>query len=228
MRSKYVVREAHAAAPLQGPQLVRWGSVFSGTIIAIAVFALLNALWLALSFGSHVSAVYSNLSWWVGGTAIFCMFVAGLIAGLTSGARGVGAGSVGGLTTWGLIVIGVGVVLLPTFAIGHVPNTVTAGGRLYSINYLTYWTAFWSLVIGLGGSVIGGMAGGALQRRVDEPYLDLHRLETHVAQTPVTSAPVAAVPARDAAAFNVPVTTPTGPLGNRATGTVPVVYERQA
>src|SRR5580658_3189722 len=73
MRSKYVVREAHAAAPLQGPQLVRWGSVCSGTIIAIAVFALLIALSLALSFGSHVSSVYSNLSWWVGGTAIFCM-----------------------------------------------------------------------------------------------------------------------------------------------------------
>ncbi|HTW07384.1 MAG TPA: hypothetical protein VME46_07735 [Acidimicrobiales bacterium] len=175
--------------PALGPQLVRWGSVFCGTLIAIAAFTLLDALWLALSFGSHISAVYSNLSWWIAGTAIFCMFAAGLIAGVTSGARGAGAGSMGGLTTWALIVIGVGLVVLPTFGIGHVPNTVLAAGHLYKINYLTYWSAFWSLVIGLGASLAGGMLGGAMQRGVDGPYLDLQRIEAQATTAPTTASP---------------------------------------
>ena len=81
-----VTEEARWVTPAQGPQLVRWGSVFSGTIISIAMFTLLTALWLALSFSSHDSVVYTNLSWWIGGTAIFCMFLAGLIAGVSSGA----------------------------------------------------------------------------------------------------------------------------------------------
>ena len=45
-----MTEEARWVTPAQGPQLVRWGSVFSGTIISIAVFSLLTALWLALSF----------------------------------------------------------------------------------------------------------------------------------------------------------------------------------
>ena len=164
-----VTEEARWVTPAQGPQLVRWGSIFSGTIVSIAVFTLLTALWLALSFSSHDSVVYSNLSWWIAGTAIFCMFLAGLVAGLGSGARGAGAGSMSGLTTWALVLLGVAVVVLPTFGIGHVPNTVTVNGHVYFINYLSYWTAFWSVLIGLAVALLGGIIGGTVPRRVDEP-----------------------------------------------------------
>jgi hypothetical protein len=177
----------------------------------------LDALWLALSFSSRYSVVYTNLSWWIAGTAIFCMFLAGLVAGVTSGARGAGAGAMGGLTTWGLIVIGVALVVLPTFGIGHIPHSVTAGGRVYSINYLTYWTAFWGLVVGLAASLLGGMAGGSMQRGVDGPYLDLQRIEGQV---------VTAVPAGTAPAPVVTTTAP-GAVSEAPTATTPVVYERQ-
>jgi len=219
MRNGYVVRESRAFSTAQGPQLVRWGSVFSGAIIALAVFALLDALWLALSFASQVSFVYNNLSWWFAGTAIFCMFLAGLISGVSSGARGVSAGAMGGATTWGLIVIGVGVVVLPTFGIGHIPDAVTAGGRPYHVNYLTYWTSFWSLVIGLGVSLFGGMAGGGVKRRVDLPYVDLQRAEV---------APASRVPAVSPAATAAPVTMAAVPtVSGEATTRGPVVYESQ-
>jgi hypothetical protein len=194
------------------------------------VFALFSALWLALSFGSHDSFVYSNLSWWIGGTAIFCLFVAGLIAGISSGARGVGAGTMGGLTTWALVMVGVGAVVLPTFGIGHIPNTVTAGGHVYSINYLTYWTAFWSVLIGLGAALLGGITGGSVNRRVDEPYLDLQSLSASTYPSPpspvgapavsapvVATAPVSAVP-------TVPAPPPGAPVATEAAPTV--VYER--
>jgi hypothetical protein len=197
MRNSYAMTtEPRWVTPASGPQLVRWGSVFAGTIIAIGAFILLSALWLALSFANHDSVVYNNLSWWIGGTAIFCMFVAGLIAGLSSGARGVAAGGVGALTTWGLVAMAVVLLVVPTFAIGHVPNFVTVSGHVYKINYLTYWTAFWSLLIGLGASLLGGVVGGAVPRRVDGPYLDLQQataVETttnRVTGNPVTGNPV--------------------------------------
>lgn len=187
-----VTTDSRWAAPPTGPQLVRWGSVFSGTIVAIALFALLTGLWLALSFGSHVSFVYSNLSWFVGGTAIFCMFLAGLIAGVTSGARGAGAGTMAGLTTWALVLLGVALFTVPTFSIGHVPNSLRAGGHTYSINYVTYWTAFWSMLIGLGAAVVGGALGGATNRSVDEPYLDLQRSYSEPAVVDGSGQPVVA------------------------------------
>ena len=91
-----------------------------------------------------------------------------------------------GLTTWALVLLGVGMVVLPTFGIGHIPNTVTVNGHVYSINYLSYWTAFWSVLIGLAASLLGGIIGGTLPRQVDEPYLDLQRVPT------TTTAPVTA------------------------------------
>ena len=213
---------------------MRWGGVFSGTVIGVATFSLLDALWLALSFSSHDSVVYSNLSWWIAGTAIFCIFIAGLVAGLSSGARGLDAGSVSGLTTWGLVVIAVGVVVVPTFAIGHIPNTVTVSGTVYSINYLSYWAAFWSLLIGLGAGLLGGMIGGAMPRSIDEPYLDLR--ETAVNE-PVASrtalAPSATAPGTTAVPAGVPMTAsnrmvPAGTTSlppEEATG--PYFYEHQ-
>jgi len=228
----------HLAVPETGlvmpqrPQLVRWGSVFSGTVIGLGTFALLDALWLALSFGSHDSAVYSNLSWWIAGTAIFCIFLAGLIAGISSGARGLGAGSVSGLTTWGLVVIAVGVVVVPTFAIGHIPNSVTVSGTVYSINYLSYWAAFWSLLIGLGAGLAGGIIGGNVPRSIDEPYLDLRDAtanEPVAARNP--AAPATPVPAATTVAAGVPVTASnrmasvgaTSSIADQATG--PYFYE---
>jgi hypothetical protein len=219
-----MTEEARWVTPAQGPQLVRWGSVFSGTIISIAVFSLLTALWLALSFGSHDSVVYSNLPWWIGGTAISCMFLAGIIAGVSSGARGGGAGSMGGLTTGALVLLGVGMVVLPTFGIGHIPSTVTVSGHAYSINYLTYWTAFWSVLIGLAVALLGGIIGGTVPRRVDEPYLDLQRVSA-TTTTPVVpvaaaaAAPVTAVPA------SVPVAVGQVAVGQDTTRSV--VYQAQ-
>src|SRR5579863_6514434 len=232
--SKHLAVPEAGLVMAQRPQLVRWGGVFSGTVIGVATFALLDALWLALSFGSHESVVYSNLSWWIAGTAIFCIFIAGLIAGLSSGARGLDAGSVSGLTTWGLVVIAVGVVVVPTFAIGHIPNTVTVSGTVYSINYLSYWAAFWSLLIGLGAGLMGGMIGGAMPRSIDEPYLDLR--ETAV-NAPVVSrtavAPSAAAPGTTAVPAGAQMTSsnmmvPVGTASlppEEATG--PYFYEHQ-
>lgn len=181
MRSSY--RGGEWVWPSSGPQLVRWGSIFAGTVISLGLFILLSALWLALSFANHDPVVYNNVSWWFGGTAIFCMFLSGLIAGLTSGVRGAGAGAMNALTTWALVSIVAALVAVPTFSIGHIPSHVTVSGHVYRINYVTYWTAFWSVLSGLVASLFGGLMGGIVPRRAEGPYLDLSRTMTREVPT---------------------------------------------
>src|ERR1700683_2076442 len=60
--------------------LVRWGAVFSGAVVALALTLLAGTLWVALAFGSHDAVFFNHLAWWFGGTAIAGMFIAALIA----------------------------------------------------------------------------------------------------------------------------------------------------
>ena len=87
-------------------------------------------------------------------------------------------------------------------------------GHIYKINYLTYWTAFWSLLIGLGAALLGGVVGGAVPRRVDEPYLDLQRATARETTTPVVD--------RRAPMFEEPVPTGvhTAPVGTQTPSSV--------
>ena len=125
-----------------------------------------------------------------------------------------------GLTTWALVLLGVGMVVLPTFGIGHIPNTVTVNGHVYSINYLSYWTAFWSVLIGLAASLLGGIIGGTLPRQVDGPYLDLQRVPTTTTAPVTATGTVPVVPAPTAGVAAAPVAM--GPGTTRS-----VVYQAQ-
>jgi len=87
------------------PQRIRWGAVFAGVVVGLALFALLTTLWFALAFDSDVETVRVNLEWYVGITAIASLFIGGLLAGWLSGVRGAGSGLFNGITMWGLILI---------------------------------------------------------------------------------------------------------------------------
>ena len=66
------------------PPLIQWGGVFAGTVIGLAAGGLLSLLWLGLAYGSHRHLFYQHLDWWLGGTAIFAMLLAGVVAGASS------------------------------------------------------------------------------------------------------------------------------------------------
>ncbi len=94
-------------APGRITDLVRWGPVVAGVVIALGFFALMNALWLALaySFAGGGGWISGNFGWFIGATAAIALMLAGFLAGFLSGARGAGAGILNGLTAWGLLFI---------------------------------------------------------------------------------------------------------------------------
>jgi hypothetical protein len=140
--------------------LVRWGPIVAGVVVGLGVFALLDALWFAIAAGGGDGWVTGNLEWFVGGTGIAALLVAGFVAGLMSGARGGGAGTANGVTAWGLLVV------LST--LGGIPGALRLSGALdlgLTVRQ-TLWTLFWSLLVGLASAALGGLLGGIVRRPV--------------------------------------------------------------
>lgn len=170
---------AYGAYPSRQP-LVQWRSVFAGTVVGLAVLALLTALWSALGFGTHVTTFSSSYRWWVAGSAIFATFLAGYLAGWSSGVRGPSAGFFTGLTVWGLATIAIIVVGIPSVA-GTFSFAVHPARMLSGTFGTTLWTLFWADLIGLGAALLGGVLGGLAPRMMvpaDYPMVEEPRTVT--------------------------------------------------
>lgn len=149
----------HEAAEFT-PTLINWRSVFGGAVIGIGILILVSALWLALGFQSDVDVVRDNLEWFLGGTAIFALFVAGYTAGVSSGARGVGAGLAQGFTLWSVVTIVTLAVGIPT-----VFRALNIDEARVGLETDPIWAGFWTMAIALGACLFGGLLGGATPRR---------------------------------------------------------------
>jgi peptidoglycan/LPS O-acetylase OafA/YrhL len=154
----------------RGPQLVRWGAVFAGGVLALGLLVLFSTLWFALAFGSEVSAIRTNIEWFIGVTAIVCLFIGGMLAGYLAGVRGWGPGMFNGLTIWGLLLLATLTVGVPSvlnvFSLGRIANEVgSPGGALIAPGVdSTLWATFWSILGAFATAGIGGAVGGALAR----------------------------------------------------------------
>jgi len=147
------------------PAVISWGAVFGGAVVGLALFTLLSSLWLALAFESGVDVVRTNLAWFLGGSALGCLFLGGIITGYLTGIRSAGSGILHGWSLWGLLMIA-------TIAIG-IPNVlnifgldrVTTGldtGTVGNANAL--WATFWTILGGFVAAGLGGAIGGAVAR----------------------------------------------------------------
>jgi hypothetical protein len=155
---------------------IDWGGVWAGLVWTIGLLVLLSSLWLALGFGgSNVDIFADNIEWWLAGTAVFSLFVGGVVAGWAPRARGAGAGFVNGMTVWGLlltisIIIGVPSVLGGAAIVGdtlQAANTATDGatGGITFDGNASLWATFWTALIGFATAALGGMIGGNLPKR---------------------------------------------------------------
>jgi hypothetical protein len=156
-----------------GRTLIRWSAVFAGTLLGLATLALLTSLWLALANASHVDVIQRNLEWFIGVSAVACLFLAGLLAGYLSGVRGAGTGFLHGATIWALLMIvslSVGIpAILNVFNIGQLSQDVqaTTTGVTSQPVYNALWGAFWTILGGFIAAGIGGAIGGAMTRDAD-------------------------------------------------------------
>jgi hypothetical protein len=154
------------AAGSPSPQRIRWGAVFAGVVVGLALLALLTTLWFALAFNSDVETVRVNLEWYVGITAIASLFIGGLLAGWLSGVRGAGSGLFNGITMWGLILIVALAVGIPAifnvFNLGRVSAITDGTGLTGSGVDTALWASFWTILGGFLASGLGGMIGGAV------------------------------------------------------------------
>lgn len=148
------------------PQRIRWGAVFAGVVFGLALLVLLTTLWLALAFNSGVDSIRANIEWFIGGTAVVCLFLGALLAGWLSGVRGAGSGFFNGITMWGLILIVALAVGIPSvfnvFNLGRV-SSLAEGTTLIDTRVDTaLWASFWTLVGGFVAAGLGGLIGGAI------------------------------------------------------------------
>jgi hypothetical protein len=158
--------------------LLKWSAVFGGLVLGLAMLMLLSALWLALAYGSEMSAIRDNLGWYIGGSAVASLFVAGILTGYLSGVKGAGTGILHGFTLWGLLMlvaVTVGVPsLLNVFGLQGLADQADSATRLVnSGSDGTLWVTFWTLLGGFIAAGIGGMIGGAITRAesIDSPVI---------------------------------------------------------
>jgi hypothetical protein len=164
--------------------LVRWGPVLAGVVVALGLFAMVSALWFALAYslegGDGNGWISDNLGWFVGATAAAALMLAGFLAGFFSGPRGAGAGVVNGLTAWGLLfalsvtaVVPGALNLTDRLGAGLQDGETSPGASLGTAGggftvETALWAGFWSLLVGLVLAAAGGLLGGKLRRPVVE------------------------------------------------------------
>ena len=156
-----------------GRTLIRWSAVFAGTLLGLATLALLTSLWLALARASNVDVIQRNLEWFIGVSAVVCLFLAGLLAGYLSGVRGAATGFLHGATIWGLLLLvtlSVGIpAILNVFSLGQLTRDVqtTTSTVTDQVVYNALWGTFWTILGGFIAAGIGGAIGGAATRDAD-------------------------------------------------------------
>src|SRR5215216_1106845 len=130
--------------------LIRWGPVFAGAVIGLGLAVMVSALWFALAFDRGTRVFRDHLQWWLAATAIGATLVGAFIAGLASARRGLGSGLLEGLTLWGILVVALLTVGTSAAAIFGTTFDVTVAGTSYTITTTSYWSVFWTLLVGFG------------------------------------------------------------------------------
>ena len=172
MRTRYTTAPEGAwptAVGSPSPQRIRWGAVFGGAVLGLALLALLTTLWFALAYGSGVDEILTNLEWYVGISAIVCLFLAGLMAGWLSGVQGAGSGFFNGVTIWALMLVATVTVGVPAiinvFNLGRIGTIDTTTGNLLTQSDDTVlWATFAAILGGMVAAGLGGTIGGAMTR----------------------------------------------------------------
>jgi hypothetical protein len=148
--------------------LLKWGAIFGGLILGLAMLLLLSALWLALAYGSDSNAVAGNLEWYIGFSAIGSLFVGAILTGYLSGVPGAGTGMLHGFALWGLLIVVTVTVGIPSvlnvFGLQQIADQAVSGRLIQTGDQGALWASFFTILGGFVAAGFGGMIGGLVTR----------------------------------------------------------------
>jgi hypothetical protein len=162
---KHITFNTTPTAPGPAARVIHWAAASSGAAIGAGVAVVAGALWSAAAFSSHDSAYYNHLAWWYGATFIFVAFVGALAAAVLASPRGPVAGLTNGLSAWGVLAVGAGLLVLVAVATGATTTTLTVNGSPVAIELVRPYVIFWSALGSLAAAGLGGVGGGLVPRR---------------------------------------------------------------
>lgn len=146
--------------------LVRWGPVFAGTVVALSTIVLLTILGagIGLSAGPTGTDFGSAAGIWSAIVVLIALFVGGWVAAATSAVGGKPEGMFNGVMVWAtLLVIS---LFLTAFGLGALLGAMTQFGLFAAPPAVggpnlvaTAWGTFIALLVGLGVAALGGYLG---------------------------------------------------------------------
>jgi hypothetical protein len=154
--------------------MVRWGPLWAGVMVALAAYLVLQLAVFALDLYSDEGA------WWSSISALVAFFIGGLVVGATALWHGAGQGAVNGAVMWAFATVGL--LLLAVLGGGTLAGPVsTVAADLGAIQDLNLQNppadqvnqalqgardaAGWAL-LGLGSSLVASVAGGVAGAKI--------------------------------------------------------------
>lgn len=183
-------REEAETGILASRDLVRWGPIWAGLLLALGIQLVLGMIGLAVALSSYnpsaanfAARVTSTLSIWSVVSALIALFVGGFIAGRMAAVLGLRNGLVQGSVVWALAVI-IGLVL-SAFGVAGVLGSVTNIGTLMARGAMLTgpeattlvrsaaagtWWAVVGAILAWAAAAGGGILGAAAhEERIEHP-----------------------------------------------------------
>ncbi len=180
-RSKALpLQEARTHVAPVAQDTTRWGPIWAGLVTIVAVFLLLESLFIAFGALTYTSSsgtptLHSSQLWIAGILGVVSFFAGGWMASSMSAVRGSGAGAVNGFLVWALAtglfvlgsVMGAGAALgavgnlinaLPINVLGRAANAASVPSQ--GMITTAAWWAFGTLAVTALAALLGGWLGG--------------------------------------------------------------------
>jgi len=166
--------------------LVRWGPIWAGLLLALSIQLVLGSIGLAViltvydpTAANFAQRTAATLSIWSAVAALIALFVGGYVAGRMAAVLGFRNGLVQGSMVWALAVV-IGMILgiagvggvLSMITLGNIMQALQLGGqearRVASIAAGSAWWFVIGAVIAWAAAAAGGVLGAAAHREAAE------------------------------------------------------------
>jgi len=166
-----------AAVAFWTRDLVRWGPIWAGLLLALAIQLVLSTIGLAVAVSTYspsapdfAERVANMMSIWTAISTLVALFIGGFVAGRMAAVLGLRNGLVQGSVVWalalvaGMVLSAIGVAGLLSMAMGVSGVTPGAGVTAEQARILAATTAgaAWLIVVGMVLAWVAAAGGGML------------------------------------------------------------------